>query len=327
MIYRALLQIVLTASMVNFMPVDATQIEANAGLPIAGGRVPSSIELTRHVLDNELPVHEITAVAPTKTRMNSLGIVTSAQSAIVFDKASGTTLYAKDPLQVRSIGSITKLMTAYVALQNGLDLEAEAAVRDIDVRLGGHDYLVINDEVKVRDLLHASLIGSDNSATMALVRLTGLSLDDFVAGMNNKAGELGMTESAFADPTGLSQDNRSNTHDIIRLLEAVLEEPEIYGAVTKPEIQFTSTSGRNYTIPTTDDLLTSFLNEEPYKIIGGKTGYLPAAGYCLAVRVQENSKHDLYVIVLGSDSLESRFAEVKGLAVWAYDTYVWPDEL
>lgn len=327
MIYRALLQIVLTASMVNFMPVDATQIEANAGLPVAGGRVPSSIELTRHVLDNELPIKEITAAAPTKTRMNSLGIVTSAQSAIVFDRASGTTLYAKDPFQVRSIGSITKLMTAYVALENGLDLEAAAAVRDIDVRLGGYDYLVVNDEVKVRDLLHASLVGSDNSATMALVRLTGLSYDDFVAQMNHQAGKLGMTDSTFADPTGLSQNNRSNTHDIIRLLEAVLPKSEIAGAVRQAEVRFTSSSGRNYTIPTTDDLLTSFLNEEPYKIIGGKTGYLPAAGYCLAVRVQENEGHDLYVIVLGASSLESRFAEVKGLAVWAYDTYVWPDEL
>ena len=86
-------------------------------------------------------------------------------------------------------------------------------------------------------------------------------------------------------------------------------------------------SGRDYAVPNTNELLIGFINQDPYQIIGGKTGYLPEAGYCLAIQVQEDHGRDIYVIVLGSDTKEDRFREVKGLTQWAYDTYNWPNEL
>jgi len=233
----------------------------------------------------------------------------------------------KNANEIRSIGSITKLMTAYVSLRSGLDLDDLAAVSDEDLREGGHLYLYLNDQVTVHDILHASLVGSDNSATIALARLTGLSSEQFVEQMNTVAREIGLTNTTFADPTGLSAKNRSTTRDIAKLLEVVLQNSEIQNATRQSTSYFTSVAGTEYAVPNTNELLDSFINQNPYQIVGGKTGYLPEAAYCLAVQVQEDSGHDIFVVVLGSASKEDRFREVKGLTQWAYDTYDWPDQL
>jgi len=316
----------LVLSVVEFVPMDGAVLESRAELPRAGGRVPTAIELTHRVLDPTVHLTNPIADAPVKMREESLGIVTTAVSTLVYDRASATTLYQENTGDIRSIGSITKLMTAYTALAEGIDLDDEAAVRDSDVRFGGHDYLEVDDSVTIRDLLRASLVGSDNSATVALVRLTGLDTDEFVLHMNEEAERMGLTQTTFADPTGLSARNRSTVRDIVRMLEVVLENEEIQVATTEPFTSFVSENGNSYSIPNTNELLLTYLNRDPYSIIGGKTGFLPQAGYCLAIRVQEEGGRDLYVVVLGAASKELRFQEVKGLAQWAYDTFAWPGE-
>lgn len=326
MIFKAVIQMMLVLSVVEFVPVDGAVLEDRAGLPRAGGRVPTVIELTHRVLNPAVHLTNPIADAPVKVHEASLGIVTTAVSTLVYDRASATTLYQENAGDIRSIGSITKLMTAYTALAEGLDLDATAAVREADVRAGGHDYLKVNDEVTIRDLLQASLVGSDNSATVALVRLTGLSTDEFVLHMNEEAERMGLTETTFADPTGLSARNRSTARDIVRLLEVILANEEIQIATTEPYTNFVSAIGNSYVIPNTNELLLTYINRDPYTIVGGKTGFLPQAGYCLAMRVQEEGGHDLYVVVLGAASKELRFQEVKGLAQWAYDTFAWPGE-
>ncbi len=326
MIFRTLVQLVLVMTLAEFVPLDAAQIEARAHLPRAAGRVPTMVELTDRIVNPAQALTTPYAPPPVKSNPESLGIVTSAVSALVYDKASGTALFEKNKDQIRAIGSITKLMTAYVALKQGLDLNAVDAVRKEDIRHGGHDYLILDDEVQVRDLLRASLVGSDNSATMALVRLSGHTTDSFVELMNQTAKELGLTQSSFADPTGLSAKNRSTVADIVKMLDAVLEEEEISSATQEAVAIFSSVSGHKYSISSTNELLQSYLNQGEYSIVGGKTGYLPEAGFCLAVRVQEDGGHDIYVVVLGSESKDARFREVKGLAEWAFDTFEWPDE-
>lgn len=327
MMLKALIQMALALGLVTMVPQDAGQIEAEARLPRAGGRVPSAFELTNRVYDPASQLTLPTAEPPALVVPESLGIATSAVSALVYDRGSATVLYQKNPDAIRSIGSITKLMTAHVALASGLDLEQQAAVREPDVRTGGHEYLFVDDEVTVRDLLRASLVGSDNSATMALMRLTDLGTEQFVERMNRAAQGLGMNQTQFVDPTGLSNRNRSTAEDIVRLLEAVLTNSEIQAATAEPVARITSVAGTVYRIPNTNELLLGYLNQGPYAIVGGKTGFLPQAGYCIALRFQENGAHDIFVVLLGSDSKEARLLEAKGLAQWAYDVYQWPDEL
>ena len=110
------------------------------------------------------------------------------------------------------------------------------------------------------------------------------------------------------------------------LLKNVLEIPEIREISHKSRTEFTSISGRGYVVPTTNLLLGSYLNSKPFSIIGGKTGFLPSAGYVLGVRVDDGEGHGVYTVVLGAETQSARFQEVKGLTQWALDVYRWPDE-
>ncbi len=327
MIFKAIVQVVLAITMVEFTPYDASQIEQQARLPEAAGRPIGIVQMMDNIFDPIQALTERQAPAPIKIDQDSLGIETTAVSALVYDRHSATTLFEKNIDEVRSIGSITKLMTAYVALESGLDLKATAFVSEEDLRVGGYEYLRLNDQVMVRDILRASLVGSDNSATIALARLTGMSTEEFVQAMNDAALALEMPDTTFTDPTGLSSKNRSTVQDVVRLLDATMSMIELQEISSEATSNFISEIGNNYSIPNTNELLNGYLNSPPYDIVGGKTGYLPEAGYCLGIMVQENAEHDIFVVVLGSSSKENRFREVKGLTQWAYDTFAWPNEI
>jgi len=266
---------------------------------------------------------DVSDIAPKKIHPNSLGVVTSAQSAIVIDRASGEVLFEKNSSTARSIGSITKLMTAEVFLRTHPDLDAPATLNTEDVRLGALIRLPVGETVTNRELLEASLIGSDNSATAALARLSGYSLDDFIARMNEVAAEIGMTRTTFADTTGLSSKNRSVVTDIAALLDHVYGNQVIREITQLSSSTITGKSGRQYFIESTDQLLGTFVNQAPYAIEVAKTGFLPEAGYCLGTMFSHQNGGEIIVVVLGSDSKLGRFDDVKALAVWAYQNFEW----
>ena len=319
---RLLAQFVLSLSVVQMVPASVPALES-AHLPESREEVAVVRELSA-LLSERLPIDR--ALRPPRKRdAQSLGIVTSAKSAIVVDKGSGAILFEKNADEVRPIGSLTKLLSAAVFLEMGLDLDAPAAIAQEDLRQGGRDHLYVDDEVRVRDLLEASLVGSDNPATVALMRLSGLSSEAFVERMNTLAKTFGMERSRFIEPTGLDQRNVSTARELALLLRSALEVPEIREITTKATTEFASTN-RSYVIPTTNLLLGSYLNAPPFSIAGGKTGFLPSAGYCLAIEVDDGNGHVVFTVILGSDSIHARFQEAKGLTQWAFDTYVWPDE-
>ncbi len=324
MIFRTILQGILAASLMEFVPMDGAMIEQAAKLPVAPLR--SAILASLDTSDAFLGLPTSADRYPKKIDEESLGIVTTAESVLVLDRESGLPLYQKNADSVRSIGSITKLMTALVYLERSPDLNAPASILPEDYRNGGRLYLLMNDPVTARDILKTSLVGSDNSATMTLVRLSGVTLAEFVDKMNAKAVELGMTQTTFADPTGLTADNRSTAYDIVRLLTAALAVPEIAETVVQPQVEVTQGSGITVTVPSTDDLLESFINQDPYTILGGKTGYLPEAGYCIGLGVKREGAGEIFVILLGSDSKITRVSEVKGLVDWAFRVFQWQED-
>lgn len=323
--FRTVAQILLATSFLQFFPMDVGVVEPYATLPESAPRAAPGVSEAISLLYRPLPATQDADWSPTKVHETSLGVWTSAVSALVVDAKSGDILFSKNNDATRSIGSITKLMTALVFLEGSPDLEQPAQIESSDVRSGGKLYLPIGDAVTAGDLLHTSLIGSDNSATMSLVRLSGMSEGDFVARMNEKAADIGMQATTFADPTGLSADNRSTAPDIVALLRAALANDVIRNATELANVTIAGASGRSYAIESTNDLLNSYLQRPPYHIIGGKTGFLPEAGYCLGVQVQKDGGKDIYVVVLGSETLDGRFRDVKALAGWTYETYEWPD--
>lgn len=329
MMYRFLVQTVLSLGLLQAFPADAGVVERHASLPTAPDRVavasPGVYE-AQALLARPLPQAADVGPGPVKVDRTSVGVETSAVAAIVVDRSTGKVLFEKNGDTPRSIGSISKLMATMVYLQGKPDLDADAAIEAEDVRQGGVQHLAVGDTVKVRDLLEAALIGSDNTAVYALVRLSGLSIGDFVARMNETAAEMGLRATTFIDPAGLSPDNRSIAPDLATMVDHALKQETIRTITAMPEAKITGASGRTYTVESTNELLTSFMNQPPYKIVGGKTGYLPEAGYCFGAVFSEKDGHELTVVVLGSDSKQGRFQDAKALAAWAYKVFDWPDE-
>ncbi|MBI4437915.1 D-alanyl-D-alanine carboxypeptidase [Candidatus Uhrbacteria bacterium] len=321
MIARLFVQLVLASTLFQFFPADVGELERRAASDAPERRTFDVLSSGRTL--SRLPASADRALSPTKIVTASMGVVTSAESAIVMDRRSREVLYEKNIQVPRAIGSITKLMTAYVFLQGRPDVNAPATITAADVRLGAALHVSVGETVTVKNLLEASLVGSDNTATMAIARLSGLSLGDFVARMNEEAAFMGMQETTFADPTGLSSDNVSVVTDLARMFDVVLENETIRDITQRSSVTMTGSSGRTYTIESTDELLTSFVNQAPYKIVGGKTGFLPEAGYTLGSIFSREGEGDVIVVVLGSESKEGRFQDVKSLAVWAYQTFTW----
>jgi len=245
----------------------------------------------------------------------------SATSAVVFDIDSRKVLYEKNPDVISAIASITKLMTALVALELRPNFDSEYVVTDDDRREGGRIYLFRGDRVTIDDLFHASLVGSGNSETIALVHSLGMTEADFVDKMNAKAVSLGLRQTTFADPVGLDARNTSTAYELIEIVRAALAQEKIRGAVTRDSYTLTTQQGSTRIIESTDALLSTASN---YQVVGGKTGYIGSAGFCFVGKFKDKAgEHPIVSVVLGSQSVTSRFSETDALVRWAYENHEW----
>jgi D-alanyl-D-alanine endopeptidase (penicillin-binding protein 7) len=250
-----------------------------------------------------------------------VGAITDAEHVLVRDVESGMTLFSVGEGVSRRTASITKLLSALVLTElPSWQPDEIITVSPDDVRVGGRWYTPFGAPITRRDALQTMLVASGNNETMALVRQSGVPFDAFVARMNARAQTLGMEHSSFADPVGLSDDNRAPVEDVALLLDAALASSELEPFLHKDEARIQA-GGEAYRWPSTDALLSSFLNVRPYAVLGGKTGSLDG-GYSLAVRV-EREGHPIDIIVLEAGSPAARFADAKALAVWAFDVFAW----
>jgi D-alanyl-D-alanine carboxypeptidase len=263
---------------------------------------------------------------PVKINQTSLGIKTTAKSMVAVDEKSGKILFAKNPSQILPIASITKLMSALVFLDHNPGWEKEVEIKEEDKETWGRIYLGKGEKVAVRDLFYSALVGSANQAVLALVRLTGLTKEQFIQEMNQKAKQFGMNQTTFVEPTGLEAQNQSTTFDLVKLLDKALKQEEIKKALTTKTYTFRTRNHRSQTITVinTDRLLDSFLNDKKlgYQILGAKTGSLEEAGYCFVAKIQKDNQ-PIIVASLSSATSGDRFQEIKGLANWVYENYEW----
>src|SRR3989339_89985 len=260
------------------------------------------------------------AGAPYKKNNISLGVDVTAQSAIIVDKRTDFVLWQKNPAELRSLASLTKLMSALVFLDHNPGWQSVVTIQPGDYREGGRIYVYAGEQIFVSDLFQASLLASSNNATAALARSTGLSAEEFVNEMNLKAQSLGMAQSHFVEPTGLDPGNVTTANDLVKLIKVAFAQAEIASATSRPEFSFDVLNApRHYTLTNTNQLVGSYL-----KIEAGKTGYLDEAGYCLTSLVKGPDRQEIYVVVLGSLGEFERFQELKALAQWAFDHYYWP---
>lgn len=152
------------------------------------------------------------------------GAEVSAAGAIVMDAASGRVLWEKDSHTPRPVASVTKLMTALVALESGRDLEEPVTIRPEWVGAEGSSlYLKAGERVTLEGLLYGMLLRSGNDGALAVAGTCGGSVEDFVARMNRRAAALGMAHTRFADPCGLNDAGVSSAYDLALLARACLQ--------------------------------------------------------------------------------------------------------
>ena len=226
--------------------------------------------------------------------------------ALVVDQDTNEVLFEKNKHAVLPIASVTKLMTALVTVEANLPLAEELQVsQDELVRAGIRSKLRPGLEMTRGTALHLALMSSENRAAQLLGRTYPGGLSRFVEAMNAKAMLLGMNDSHFADPTGLSAENRSSANDLVRLVKAayehdVIRQYSVSGELALP-VGKRTVSYRN----------TNRLTDNPEWDIGlQKTGYISAAGRCLVMQAVIEGKR-VVMVFLDSVGKYSRLGDAE----------------
>ena len=233
-------------------------------------------------------------------------------AVMVQDAATGEVVINKNSDAVVPIASITKLMTAMIILDRGLDLEQRIVVsrEDVDTHKGTRSRLMPGTTLTRDELLLLALMASENRAAAALARTYPGGVQAFVKAMNEKAAELGMSDSQFIEPTGLSPSNVSSPRDLVKLVRAAHGYPLIREYSTRDKaiikafnrpLRFVNTNG--------------LVRNSHWDIELSKTGYISEAGRCLVMHVRLASK-DLIVVLLDSWGKLTRVADANRIRKW-----------
>ncbi|HUQ73805.1 MAG TPA: D-alanyl-D-alanine endopeptidase [Burkholderiales bacterium] len=237
-----------------------------------------------------------------------------SSSALVLDADTGEIVIDKNADTVTPIASITKLMTAMVVLDRGLDLDQRIVLSrdDIDSLKGTRSRLRPGNVLTRHDLLLLALMSSENRAAAALGRTYPGGIEPFVAAMNAKAAALGMKESRFVDATGLSPHNVSSARDLVKLVRAAHEYQQIREFSTRDRYSVrVSEKGRPLSFHNTNGLVRA----HHWEVGLSKTGYISEAGRCLVMHVKLASK-DLIVVLLDSWGKQSRIGDANRIKKW-----------
>jgi D-alanyl-D-alanine endopeptidase (penicillin-binding protein 7) len=237
------------------------------------------------------------------------------KAALLVNYDNGKVLYAKNCDEVRPIASLSKLVAAMVILDQGVRLDTVTKITNEDARGSGRSRLRVGYELTVRDLLHASLMISDNRSTRTLARVTSGSIDEFVREMNRKVKKLGLEHTVFYDPTGLDERNVSTAHEVAKILHHAFQYDLIADITAKKKYLAKILNRKNAFRQFSN---TNLLVQSPYRVLTGKTGYIIESDYCLAAIVKNGAGERLTVVVLGVPGDKLRFKEARRLLKWGF---------
>ena len=232
--------------------------------------------------------------------------------ALVLDQDTNEVLFSKNPGAVLPIASLTKLMTALVVTEARQPLSDVITVTqdDVDTEKFSRSRLKVGTQLTREQMLHLALMSSENRAAHALGRYYPGGLDVFIAAMNRKAHELGMADTHYIEPTGLSSSNQSSAHDLAILVKAAHEQPLIREFSTSPEFEV-ELGNRLASFHTTNALVRS-----PSWDIGlQKTGYITEAGRCLVMQAKLAGRQ-LIMVFLDSTGSRSRLGDAERVRRW-----------
>ncbi|MCK9379906.1 MAG: D-alanyl-D-alanine endopeptidase [Sulfuritalea sp.] len=235
-----------------------------------------------------------------------------SSAVLVLDQATGAVLFEKNPNAVLPIASITKLMTAMVVLDAKPNLTEVLAIgeEDVDVLKGTRSRLKVGTRLEREEMLRLALMSSENRAASALSRHYPGGREAFVVAMNQKAQALGLVDTRFLDPTGLTAANVSSPRDLAKMVDAAHRYPLIREFSTTSEGEF-SIAGRPQHFHNTNTLV-----KNPTWVIGlSKTGYINEAGKCLVMQAWLNNKPTI-IVLLDSWGKMTRIGDANRIKRW-----------
>lgn len=232
--------------------------------------------------------------------------------ALVVDQETHEVLLRKNENAVLPIASLTKLMTGLVVVDAQLPMDEMITISqaDVDTLKGSRSRLAVGTTLSRGELMHLALMSSENRAAHALGRTFPGGLSAFVTLMNAKAGELGMIDTRYVEPTGLSSDNRSSAKDLATLAAAAYERPMLRDLSTSPSHQVDV--GRR----TVQFNNSNRLVHNPDWTIGlQKTGYISEAGRCLVMQANVAGRQ-VIMVFLDAAGKAARIGDAERVRRW-----------
>lgn len=232
-----------------------------------------------------------------------------ATAAIILDADNDQVLWQKNSSEILPIASLTKIIAVKTFLDTKPNLNkivsySQKDEAEISKYCKPSEAAMLRlkdgDQIKIQDLVYAALIGSANNAIESLVRISGLSRNEFINQMNNNAKKWGAVDTKLIEPTGLSTDNISTAKDYALILKNATQDAQIKKISTTVTYQFTTINTKQkHTIKNTNKLLSG----GDFSLQSSKTGYLIEAGHCLAMAIQDKTTNQNFIVVtLGSPS-------------------------
>jgi len=285
------------------------------GLGLAAGPGLASTPAQRKVpaVKKHLPQKQLTRKRVGKSAMQDPShLVVQSAAALVLDQSTGTILFEKNAGAVLPIASITKLMTAMVTLDSRPNLTEMLTISedDVDTLKGTRSRLRVGTHLNREEMLRLALMSSENRAASSLAGNYPGGREAFVAAMNRKANELGLQDTQFSDPTGLTAANVSSARDLVKLVGIAHQYPLIREFTTATEYQV-RIGGRTQAFHNTNSLVKS----ASWEIGLSKTGYINEAGKCLVMQAWLNNKPTI-IVLLDSLGRMTRIGDANRIKRW-----------
>jgi D-alanyl-D-alanine endopeptidase (penicillin-binding protein 7) len=239
--------------------------------------------------------------------------VLKSATVLVVDLDGGQAIYSKNTQSVTPIASITKLMTSMVVLDANLPLEETIYIdpADFDVVKHTNSRLGAGTGLLRRDMLRLALMSSENRAAASLGRAYPGGSEAFIAAMNRKAVELGMWNTRFVDPTGLSSENVSTAEDLVKMVKGAYQYPLIREFTTTPAHEVETVAGRSLQFRNSNGLVKN----STWEIGLSKTGYISEAGRCLVMQARIAAR-PVVIVLLDSWGKNTRIGDANRIKKW-----------
>ena len=258
-------------------------------------------------------------------------IEVEAKAALIVEKNTEKIIYEKNIYEQNYPASVTKILTAILAIEN-CDLEEYATVSQSAISNVPFDYLVaplfVGEQMKIKDLLYALMLKSSNDAAYVLAEHIGGSVEGFSDMMNKKAKELGCKNTHFVNPNGIHDDDHyTSAYDMYLISKYAMQNKTFANLVSTYKYTLPATNMYSYEDRVMENT-NKFLNPDHLlyneNVKGIKTGNTDEAGHCLITYIEKDNL-GFYIVVLGAETKESRFAETSRLIDYAYDNYTYTD--